>query len=117
MALRREIRKFYGLKHRKLRAQLIELLGNFCQRCKQPHPRLNLAHLKHDPTDTKSVTLLCPSCHARIDTPQRVAMTRRTRARRRGQLWLSLALEWAPYAGWEIPEHLRDAATQIALFQ
>jgi hypothetical protein len=37
---------------------------------------LNVAHLTHDPTDQHLLAVLCPSCHAKNDTPQRIAMTR-----------------------------------------
>jgi len=33
-------------------------------------------------------------------------MTRRTRARRVGQLWLSPEIEYAPYASWMIPRRV-----------
>ena len=68
-----------------------------CQRCGKPRRLLNVAHLTHDPTDRHLLAVLCPRCHARNDTPQRIAMTRRTRAQRRGQLWLSEELRWAPF--------------------
>lgn len=114
--LRPEIRRWYGVKHRHLRSELIALLGPICQKCKREHPRINLAHLAHDVTDVERVTLLCPSCHAKYDARQRHAMTRRTLARRRGQLWFNAALEFAPFASWEIPELVRDAAIQQPLF-
>jgi hypothetical protein len=117
MPLRAEIRQHYGAAHRRLRAELIRQLGNHCLKCKKEHPHINLAHLTHDPTDRNRVTLLCPSCHAKFDAKQRHAMTRRTWARKRGQLWLSVGIEWAPYAMWEIPEPVRDQATQMAMFQ
>jgi hypothetical protein len=115
MPLRREIRRFYGAAHRRLRSELIAQLGPACQKCKREHPRINLAHLTHDPTNMHIVTLLCPSCHAKYDAKQRHAMTRRTFARRRGQLWLTPALEYSAYTMWEIPEPVRDVATQLPL--
>jgi len=42
-------------------------------------------------------------------------MTRRTRARRSGQLWLTPELEYAPYASWMVPRRVLDAA-QLGLF-
>src|ERR1035441_4135084 len=95
--LRPEIRRWYGAKHRRRRSELIALLGPICQKCKREHPRINFAHLTHDATDVESVTLFCPSCHAKYDARQRHAMTRRTLARRRGQLWFNAALEYAPF--------------------
>jgi hypothetical protein len=53
--------------------------------------------------------------HARNDTPQRVAMTGRTRARRAGQLWLTPELEYAPYASWMVPRRVLDES-QLGLF-
>jgi hypothetical protein len=69
---------------------------------------LNVAHLSHDPADRKRIAVLCPSCHARNDTKQRVAATRRTRARRRGQLWLSVDLELAAVPARLLPPQLRQ---------
>ena len=97
-------------------AQNTDACGPICQKCKREHPRINLARLTHDATDVESVTLFCPSCHAKYDARQRHAMTRRTLARRRGQLWFNAALEYAPFAIWEIPEAVRDAAIQQPLF-
>jgi hypothetical protein len=73
---------------------------------------LNVAHLSHDPADRKQVADLCPSCHARHDAKQRIATTRRTRAKQRGQLWLSMDLELAPVPPRMLPSKLR----QLALF-
>jgi hypothetical protein len=58
---------------------------------------------------------MCPSCHSRNDTRQRVAMTRRTRARRYGQLWLSVELEFAPYPDSFWPRRAIEAR-QLSLF-
>jgi hypothetical protein len=113
--LRLAVRSWYGAKHKRLRSELIARLGRICQKCHQEHLRINLAHLSHDPSDADHVTLLCPSCHAKHDARQRHAMTRRTLARRYGQLWFNAALEFAPFASWEIPENVRDAATQLSL--
>ena len=116
MPLRAEIRFCYGAAHRKLRAALIEQLGPNCQKCKKPHPRINLAHLTHDSANMKLVDIaLVPRAHAKYDARQRHSMTRRTIARRSGQLWISEAVEWAPYASWEIPEPVRDRAIQVPL--
>ncbi len=97
MPIRAEDRKYYDARWRKLRLAAIAAAGNVCQRCQQPHRMLNLAHLTHDAADRTRMAVLCPSCHARNDTPQRVAMTRRTRALRRGQLWIWEEVRLAPY--------------------
>ena len=97
MPIRPDHRKYYGAPWRKLRLILLEASGNACQRCARPHRLLNVAHLTHDPADRNSLAVLCPSCHARNDTPQRIAMTRRTRADRYGQLWLSEEIRLAPF--------------------
>jgi hypothetical protein len=65
---------------------------------------------------TANFTILCPACHARHDTPQRVAMTRRTRARRAGQLWLTPELEYVPYASWMVTRRVLDES-QLGLFE
>jgi hypothetical protein len=69
---------------------------------------LNVAHLTHDPTDQHFLAVLRPSCHAKNDTPQRIAMTRRTRAQRRGQFWLSEELRLAPFPVRTWPLQLRQ---------
>jgi 5-methylcytosine-specific restriction endonuclease McrA len=96
MPIRPEYRKYYGTRWRKFRLAVIEAAGNQCQRCGRTHRWLNLAHLSHDPADRSSLAVLCPSCHSKNDTRQRLAMTRRTRAMRRGQLWLSEEIRFAP---------------------
>ncbi len=112
MPIRSEYRKYYGSRWRKFRVTALEAAGNVCQRCGKPHRLLNVAHLSHDPADRGSLAVLCPSCHARNDTPQRVAMTRRTRAKKRGQLWLSEELQFSPFPLRTWPLRLR----QMALF-
>ena len=97
MPIRVEDRKYYNASWRKLRLAALKAAGNVCQRCGRAHRLLNLAHLSHDPADQHSLMVLCPSCHAKNDTPQRIAMTRRTRAKRRGQLWLSEEVKMAPF--------------------
>lgn len=87
---------------------MLEAAGNVCQMCHKPHRLLNVAHLSHDPADRTTLTVLCPSCHARHDTPQRIAMTRRSRAKKRGQLWLSDELEVAPFPVRMWPVRLRQ---------
>jgi hypothetical protein len=114
--IRRELRKFYGHAWRKSRARTLALLGNRCSRCTREHPRLNLAHLLHDPKRGDLVGAFCPSCHATVDARQRHAMTRRTRSRRNGQLWLWDEVEWAPFAAWMIPRAVLERA-QGRLFE
>src|SRR5512132_4306069 len=97
MPIRAEYRKYYDARWRKFRLAALEAAGNACERCGKAHRMLNVAHLSHDPANRLLVAVLCPSCHAKNDTPQRVAMTRRNRARRRGQLWLSDEIRWAPF--------------------
>lgn len=96
MPIRAEYRKYYGARWRKFRLSMLEAAGNVCQMCHQPHRLLNVAHLSSDPADRRSLTVLCPSCHSKTNAPHRLAMARRTRARKRGQMWLSSELEVAP---------------------
>jgi len=97
MPIRPEYRQFYDARWRKFRVIALHAAGNVCERCGKPHRLLNVAHLSHDPANRLWVAVLCPSCHAKNDTPQRVAMTRRTRARRRGQLWLTEEIRLSPF--------------------
>jgi 5-methylcytosine-specific restriction endonuclease McrA len=108
MPIRPEIRRFYDARWRQFRLTALAAAGYRCQRCGRPHRLLNLAHLSHDPADRHSLAVLCPSCHARNDTPQRIAMTRRTRAQRRRQLWLSEEIRLAPYPLRTWPLRLRQ---------
>lgn len=96
MPIRPEYRKYYGPRWRTFRIGFLEAAGNRCQRCGNTHRWLNLAHLSHDPLDRASLAVLCPSCHSKNDARQRHAMTRRTYALRRGQLWLSDEIRFAP---------------------
>jgi hypothetical protein len=64
----------------------------------------------------RTVGAFCPSCHATVDAKQRHAMTRRTRSRRNGQLWLWDEVEWAPFAAWMIPRAVLERA-QGRLFE
>ena len=96
MPIRPEYRKYYDSRWRKFRLSMLEAAGHRCQICRQPHRLLNVVHLSNDPADFVHLTVLCPSCHSRHNTAQRAAMTRRARARKRGQLWLSDELEVAP---------------------
>jgi hypothetical protein len=101
MPLRAEFRALYNTAayRRERKAFIAAAGGPRCSRCRRLHPRVNLAHLTHDPLDRRpgARALLCPSCHARHDTPQRVAMTRRTRAKAAGQRWLTEELARAPW--------------------
>ena len=108
MPMRAENRKYYDARWRKFRLILVEGAGKVCQRCGKPHRLLNVAHLSHDPRDQKLLAVLCPSCHAKNDTPQRIAMTRRTWAQRRGQLWLSEEIRLAPFPLRDWPAELRQ---------
>src|ERR1700722_18984426 len=112
MPIRLEYRKYYDARWRKFRLTALEAAGNVCQRCGQAHRLLNVAHLSHAPADRRSLAVLCPSCHARNDTPQRLAMTRRNRSKRWGQLWLSEELQWGPFPIRTWPLRLR----QLKLF-
>lgn len=116
MPIRPELRKFYGSEWKAYRLVLIETLGNRCSVCGAAVPKwLNFAHLDHNPRFNARVAPMCPPCHSRYDTKQRVAMTRRTRARRHGQLWLSIELEFAPYPDSFWPRRA-IAARQMELF-
>ena len=115
MPIRPKLRKYYGADWRRYRLTLLEIANNRCAGCGTGHKYLNAAHVHHDPRNGQLITILCPACHARHDTPQRVAMTRRTRAQRVGQLWLTPELEYAPYASWMIPRRVITAA-QFGLF-
>jgi hypothetical protein len=98
MPLRREVRKLYNTAaYRRERREVIAREGAWCKRCGRPHPRLNLAHLSHDPQDRAHRELLCPSCHSKNDTAQRIAMTRRAKAQKSGQQWISAEVRLAPY--------------------
>lgn len=110
MPIRPELRAFYGTAWRRQRAEVIAILGAYCRACGREHPRINLAHTTHDPRDGALVSLWCPSCHATKDAAQRYAMTRRTWARRSGQLWLLPEIEWAPYASWMVPRRVLSEA-------
>jgi 5-methylcytosine-specific restriction endonuclease McrA len=117
MPIRRELRKYYRSEWRAYRLSLIAIHGAKCMACGRAVERyLNLAHVTHDPRQNSLVSLWCPSCHSRHDTRQRVAMTRRTLARRHGQLWLSVELEFAPYPDGFWPRRA-IGAPQLSLFE
>jgi hypothetical protein len=108
MPIRLECRKYYDSRWRKFRLAMLEAAGNVCQRCGKAHRLLNVAHLSHDPADRRSLAVLCPSCHSKNDTPQRIAMTRRSKAQKHGQLWLSEDIRLAPYPVRTWPLQLRQ---------
>jgi hypothetical protein len=118
MPIRAEYRAFYGRDWRAYRAAIIALRGARCTACRREVERyLQLTHTTHDPI-TSSTRLLCAACHARHDAPHRLAIWRRNRARRAGQLWLLPELEWAPFPAWQIPRAVfaaADAARQREL--
>lgn len=112
--MRQELRRFYGPKWRRKRATALALRGhNRCDHCHKPHPMINWAHLAGDPRRSGKMAWLCPTCHGIHDTPFRIAVTRRTQARKRGQLWLSQEIELAPAPVQTWPDPLR----QLALFE
>lgn len=116
MPIRPELRHLYGAAHRADRAALIAEHGPHCQKCgAETLMYLNLAHVTHDPLSEKRA-LWCPSCHARNDARHRLAMMRRTHARRVGQLWLLPEIEFDPFPVWQIPEDRLLAAAQARLF-
>ena len=108
MPIRPDNRRYYDARWRKFRLGMLELAGNVCQHCGRAHRFLNVAHLTHDPTDRHFLAVLCPSCHSKNDTPQRIAMTRRTWAQRRGQYWLSEEIRLAPFPVRTWPIRLRQ---------
>jgi hypothetical protein len=117
MPLRPELRsQFYGAEWRAYRLRLIAIAQNRCAHCgaELPSPRLSGAHVTHDPRDMELVEVLCFACHARNDSGHRLAMMRRSRARRVGQLWLLPEIEWACFPAWLIPARvLRDAQGRL----
>ncbi len=115
MPIRPELRKFYGPTWRRYRRVLLDLAGNKCASCGRAHVMLNGAHPTHDPKDMALVAVWCPSCHSRHDAPHRLAMMRRTKAKRTGQLWLLPEIEYAPYPTWMIPRRVL-AGAQARLF-
>jgi hypothetical protein len=80
---------------------------------------LNWAHMSGDPRLPGRMGWLCPSCHAKHDSPQRILVTRRTRAKRHGQLWLLPEIEWAhlPVQLWPARViHQLEDELQLSLF-
>lgn len=103
MPIRRELRKYYGPVWRRYRHALIAAHGNRCTVCGRTVTKwLNVCHLSHDPR-TSSVALMCPADHNRHDAGHRLAVGRRNRARRYGQLWLWPEVADAPFPAWMRP--------------
>jgi hypothetical protein len=116
MPIRRELRKYYGPAWRAYRADLIRVRGNRCSKCGRTVTKyLNLCHTSHDPR-TSSVALMCPGDHNRHDSGHRLAVGRRNRAKRYGQLWLWPEVENAPFAAWMLPKAARVLEKQEGLF-
>lgn len=112
MPIRRELRKYYRREWREYRARLIEERGSHCSVCFREVPKyLNLAHLTHDPRNSE-VALMCPADHNRHDAAHRLAIWRRNRAKRAGQLWLWPEVEWAPFPLWAVPRRLTAPAQE-----
>lgn len=105
MPIRREFRRYYGARWRRERLVALAQADYRCALCGREHRLLNWAHVEHDPRSPRRA-VLCPSCHARHDAKQRWARTRRTRARRAGQVWLSKEIELAPEPLWLWPASL-----------
>jgi len=97
MPIRADNRKYYDARWRKFRLAMLEAAGNVCELCGKPHRLLNVAHLSNDPADRRYVAVLCPRCHSRQNSAQRIAMIRRTQAQTRGQMWLTDELRLAPF--------------------
>lgn len=118
MAIRPEHRQYYGRAWRRFRLELITAAGgDICSVCRiELAQGINGAHTDHDPRNSASVVLMCPSCHAAHDAPHRIAIMRRRRAAARGQLWLLPELEWSPFCSWEIPAWVYDRIRQMPLF-
>lgn len=116
MPIRPELRKYYGAAWRAYRLALIEAHGTRCSNCRREVPAyINLAHLDHDQRSPR-VALLCPACHNRHDAARRLAVWRRSRAKRHGQLWLLPEIEWAPFPSWRAPAGVFAVDRQERLF-
>jgi hypothetical protein len=109
MPIRKELRRYYGREWRAFRLALIAAHGAVCMACGRPTPRyLAAAHVAHDPRHSE-VRLWCTSCHSRHDWRHSLAVRRRIRARRYGQLWLWAEVEYGVVA-WIVPR--RPAAAR-----
>ena len=106
MPIAKELNFYYGRTWREYRASLIRAHGSRCSACKRDVPAyLNLAHLNHD-QKTSEIALLCMACHNRHDARYRLAIWRRRKAERDGQLWLMPEIEWAPLPRWRVPDRV-----------
>jgi hypothetical protein len=118
MPLRRELKPFYdGHGWRRFREEYAATHPKICAVCQCRDPLMNLAHLTHDPLRRDFICWLCPRCHGIHDTPQRIALTRRTKAKKHGQLWLWPEVEFAPELIWLIPADLVIPARQEEMFR
>src|SRR5579885_714368 len=108
MAIPPEYRKYYDARWRKFRLAALAAAGNVCQRCGKSHRLLNVAHLSHDPADRFSVVAVSLKKKSKNDTTQRLEMPRRTRANKRGQLWLLDEIQFAPFPVRTWPVRLRQ---------
>jgi hypothetical protein len=114
--IRREYKQFYGHAWRRFRRSLIEAAGGeICSLCGiELAQGINGAHRDHNPRNAASVALMCPACHARHDAGHALAVRRRNRARRYGQLWLWAEVEHAATPPWGIPRSaLADAQGEL----
>jgi hypothetical protein len=106
MPIAPSLRKYYGAEWRRYRDVLLDLASHQCQKCGSGHPMLNCAHVHHDPRNNALVAVWCPGCHSRHDAGHRLAVMRRNRAKRVGQLWLWEEVKWAPYPLWVVPRRV-----------
>jgi hypothetical protein len=98
--------KFYGADWRRYVQTLIAITGRRCSICGACNFRLSGMHRTHDPRDMALVAIACVSCHTRFDSGHRVAVMRRSRAKKVGQLWLLPEIEFAAVPAWLIPRRV-----------
>lgn len=113
MPIAPHFRRYYGPAWRQYRETLIAIARRGdgtvrCTKCQEPVSgrRLQVAHVTHDPRRPDLVCIWCAACHASNDAPHRLAVWRRNRAKRVGQLWLLPELEYAPFPAWMIPKRV-----------
>lgn len=120
MPIRPELRHLYGPTWRRKRKIALEnRRASGCEHCGRLHRMLNWAHMSGDPRIPGRMGWLCPSCHAKHDSRQRILVTRRTRAKRHGQLWLLAEMEFAhlPVQLWPARViHELERESQLLLF-